>query len=676
MNFYRPKVSKSILLLCLVLSAFQFSFTQNQADSIRLLLLQDPENPSLINDLASALIPDSILAGRKLAHQALVLASESENLEEQAQALFTIGDTWWYANNFAEAARWFGKSAETYNKAGDPLMTANGYNDMAFAWNQIDRYDEALEAYRKSMKILLSIDDDENLPAVLINIGQVHFKLGNMDSNIFYNTQAATLSDIPGLEETYSAAIGNLGYTYKTMGNFEKALEYYNKALEISKKINMPSWIATDLNNIANVYTLWEKYDIAKNYLRQAIAIDEEANSLATLEIKLNNLGYAYQQTGDLDSAMILFKRSAEIAEELGRMGNLAVRKINIGLLYYEKGDYTLAAKYVKEGLETNRQLGFKLSVAGALQSLGMIKIAQRQWKEAEEYLNDALKMALELDARIILERIYDNRSKLYENTGQSQKALNAYRKYTAIRDSQFTIQSQEKLAEMQARYETEKKQQQIELLQKDNKLQKIEIREKQITLISLGGGLIILTISALIIWLLYIQKSKVNRKLVEKNLELMKKGESTIVSKKESKGRDFIPDDEKTRMLEKIDYMMHEKRLFSQKQLTLAGLAGDLQTNTSYLSRIINEHYEMNFSNFINTHRIREAQKMFAKNQHKSMTLEGISESVGYQSRSTFNTAFKKITGVTPSVYIKNLEEINKNEKTEKELEINESEI
>jgi AraC-like DNA-binding protein len=49
----------------------------------------------------------------------------------------------------------------------------------------------------------------------------------------------------------------------------------------------------------------------------------------------------------------------------------------------------------------------------------------------------------------------------------------------------------------------------------------------------------------------------------------------------------------------------------------------------------------------------------MFAQNRHKSMSLEGIANMVGYQSRSTFNTAFKKNTGVTPSVYIKMLKEL-----------------
>ena len=100
---------------------------------------------------------------------------------------------------------------------------------------------------------------------------------------------------------------------------------------------------------------------------------------------------------------------------------------------------------------------------------------------------------------------------------------------------------------------------------------------------------------------------------------------------------------------------------MFLQPQLSLIELAQKLETNTAYLSRIINEHFDANFSNYLNKLRVREAQLMFAENKQQSMTLEGIAGSVGFHSRSTFNSAFKKITGVTPSIYIKNLDQLTK---------------
>jgi YesN/AraC family two-component response regulator len=167
-------------------------------------------------------------------------------------------------------------------------------------------------------------------------------------------------------------------------------------------------------------------------------------------------------------------------------------------------------------------------------------------------------------------------------------------------------------------------------------------------------------------------QKSRANRKLVEKNLELMRQEENIVTSNDNQEMKLSVPDTETKRIIEELEHLMKSEKIYTQQQITLAVLAAELKTNTSYLSHIINEKYKMNFSNFLNTYRIREAQKMFIRNQHLTMILEGIAESVGYHSRSTFNVAFKKISGVTPSVFIKNMEEINKNQTLEKVLNSN----
>lgn len=142
---------------------------------------------------------------------------------------------------------------------------------------------------------------------------------------------------------------------------------------------------------------------------------------------------------------------------------------------------------------------------------------------------------------------------------------------------------------------------------------------------------------------------------LVEKNLKLMKQEECNemTVNMKSTSG---ISDLEKTRLMSDLSRLMKQEKIFAHKLLTLTELAEKLNTNTAYLSRIINEDYHDNFPNFINQLRVMEAQKMFAASRHKTMTIEGIADSVGFHSRSAFNVSFKKFTGVTPSIFIKNL--------------------
>lgn len=229
------------------------------------------------------------------------------------------------------------------------------------------------------------------------------------------------------------------------------------------------------------------------------------------------------------------------------------------------------------------------------------------------------------------------------------------------LEDSLFTEQNQEKLAEMQARYDVEKKEQQIEMLVKDNQIQESELRKKQITLLSLGGGIFLFALASFIIWLMYIQKSKANRKLVEQNLELLSNEPETNTGSQRPENLNLVNDVERKRIIGGLEELMKKQKWFTREQITLSDLSNELNTNNSYLSRIINDHYQMNFPNYLNHLRIREVQRMLGQENHKTMTLEGIARSVGFHSKPSFNASFKKNTGVTPTIYIKNLEAIRK---------------
>lgn len=91
----------------------------------------------------------------------------------------------------------------------------------------------------------------------------------------------------------------------------------------------------------------------------------------------------------------------------------------------------------------------------------------------------------------------------------------------------------------------------------------------------------------------------------------------------------------------------------FLQSDLTLAELARKLNTNTTYLSKVINDISNQNFCNYLNAYRINEACRLFSDPQCRNFTIEAIAFSVGFKSKSAFNAAFRKIKSITPSEYL-----------------------
>ena len=101
---------------------------------------------------------------------------------------------------------------------------------------------------------------------------------------------------------------------------------------------------------------------------------------------------------------------------------------------------------------------------------------------------------------------------------------------------------------------------------------------------------------------------------------------------------------------LKKLRKVMTEKELFKSSKLKLKDLADEIEIPAHQLSQLLNDNLGKSFSNFINEYRIESACQLLNTNHH--LTLEGIGQEVGFSSKSTFYTTFKKMKGMTPSKF------------------------
>jgi AraC-like DNA-binding protein len=98
----------------------------------------------------------------------------------------------------------------------------------------------------------------------------------------------------------------------------------------------------------------------------------------------------------------------------------------------------------------------------------------------------------------------------------------------------------------------------------------------------------------------------------------------------------------------------MNKEKPYLMSSLTLKELADKLDMNPRILSQIINDRKKQNFYDFINSYRIEDAKLLLANPAKRKMTILEILYGVGFNSKSVFNTTFKKYTGLTPSEYKK----------------------
>jgi AraC-like DNA-binding protein len=112
------------------------------------------------------------------------------------------------------------------------------------------------------------------------------------------------------------------------------------------------------------------------------------------------------------------------------------------------------------------------------------------------------------------------------------------------------------------------------------------------------------------------------------------------------------LNEDDAKQLLVKLQKVMNEKELFRNPNLKMGDLAREINIPSHQLSRILNDSLQKNFTLFVNEYRVNAACKMLV--HQTNFTIEAIGEEVGFNSKSTFFAAFKKIKGLTPSAYIR----------------------
>lgn len=462
-------------------STICFSHEDNKIDSLEIELKKsvDTSKVNVLNTLASELRKKNPLKALEYSNQALEL------------------------------------SEKIYFKKG----IGNAYSVMASVYSIQGDFGKALEFHNKSLTIRESIFDNKGIVSSLNSIGNINIKQGNYEKAL--KNYLKLLEICESIGDKKSMPLNNIAASYFYLGNYEKALFYYIKAIKTAETLGNKEAMINPLIGLGNVYFNMAKYENSLIYYKQALTKSTEMNSQAGIIKSLTTIGNVYEKLHNNDTALIYYFKSLKINEELGDKSSIALSLMNIGNIYKQTKNYEKALENYGKALKINEEIENKNGIAKSLLNIGILYSQKNSIEMAMTYLKRGLVLADSIKSKEILMKGNEELSEVYEKKQDYKNALIYYKSHTAIKDSLMNENNSKNMAEIQTKYETDKKEKEIELLTKDRSLKEAELKTQNVV----KNGSIVVSILLLLFALLaynrYRIKQKANIEISQKNKEI-----------------------------------------------------------------------------------------------------------------------------------------------------------
>lgn len=318
--------------------------------------------------------------------------------------------------------------------------------------------------------------------------------------------------------------MGNLDYM---RGAHDLAISYYLKSLKISEEINDKASQANVLNNIANIYLFQEKNDKAVAYYKKAYKMNSELGDKKRAALTLDNIGLVYLNKEQYDTALYYQTQALEIVEQLDDKQFLSETLMNTGALYQQMKKYDEALVYFNKAYDISVQIDSKYGISACLLNIGEAYKLKGNYELALEKTFESYVISEETGAKVNLQKAAINLSDIYSEMKQFENSLKYYKIYTETKDSILNQESSNQINELSAKYEADKRQNEIELLTKDNDL------NRTVTM-SLFIGIALVMILLFLLLYRYQEKRKANKLLEDKNIAINVQKELVVEKNKE----------------------------------------------------------------------------------------------------------------------------------------------
>lgn len=271
-------------------------------------------------------------------------------------------------------------------------------------------------------------------------------------------------------------------------GNFEKNLQYSLQAIKIFEKISSYESLAKEYGELG--YRMKERSPKkALYYMQKGMKISEQNNFQEPLLSIYNNYGVLKKRNKEIDSALYYFRKCLVIKERLKDSIGIPYSLNNIAEVYVDQKKFTEAKKLFDTALKIRIKLNDKYGIADNYAYLGDLFFAEKKYEDAIENYTKSLEMSQKYGFNNLLLHNYKMVSQCYEFSNNASMALQSFKKHIFYKDSILNIETNEKIAELEVKFETNEKEKL--LIKKENEVKNFRNKLLIVSILALFIGLL-----------------------------------------------------------------------------------------------------------------------------------------------------------------------------------------
>jgi len=371
--------------------------------------------------------------------------------DQKIRALIEFGIEYFFRSDYTRSLEYYFQALSLVEELGDIGLLSECYSEIGIVYKNQGNFDQALEYYENALEFAKQISDSSWIASCKVNMGNVYKEKGYLIIAQNYYLEALKTLERLGHDRRVSACYQNIGDIYGQQLDFNSALEYYSRSLEIAIETNDNVRETTCYLNIGYVYLKLKEYIVARDYFNKALGLYEASGYSHELDDCYILIGDTYNYEDNYNEAMNYYNQALEISQ--GEMDNARIAEVlaKLGSAYFKKESFSRAITLTNQSLELARELG----------SINLI-----------------------IDAHKTLSEIYDA-------IEMPDKSLLEYKEFSRLKDSLFNAEKYKAIKEMEVKYDSEEKEQQLVLLEEKNQVQVLTMSRRNrvyvATLIGIG---------------------------------------------------------------------------------------------------------------------------------------------------------------------------------------------